>query len=556
MGKSNPNKLCFLIMAFLAVTFTVLSAVFSEVGSASVTLPDNYTYDSGWICTYDDTVLPLTALPAKLDVAPGVMMTLTNTLPDLLEAGNAIRFRSSNQTIHVYIEDELIYSFSNDHAFLLGDSPGSGWHYVILPLYASGKTIRITLSTDYEVSSGYISSFSMNNIGTLLFADVKANMISIIICFLTFLIGIILIVYRLVSNPYSYAIHGIAYLGAVAMIVSVWSFIELMPVSVFYGKYSVMEFLSCMLLMLVPLPMMVFIKRSYYPKAEKITNLIGILCLVNFCISLPLQFFHVISLTRIVLSSHVIIILTILSILYYSIKDYIQKRNTYSLVLFISIFQLFAFSATDLFHYYKTVYTDFSRGFRIGFFLFIVILALHYFYRMSELVEKGMKASLYKRMAYEDILTKCKNRAFFEKELANAERKINSNSSIIIITFDLNNLKITNDQYGHKAGDDLLCACASVISEAFLPLGPCSRIGGDEFSVIMKNVTKEQVEASISKMKILISDYNKTHDAQLQIAYGYAEWNTENFKNLESVLSHADKLMYQRKSIMKMNTSL
>ncbi len=555
MGKSNRNKICFLILCLFVVLFTVLSSIYSDVSSSTPQLSEDYDYNSSWNCTVLDTTYALPSLPTRISVEPGISMTLTNTLPDLSVTGRAIRFRTSNQSVHIYIDGELLYTFDNYHAFLLGDSPGSGWHYVNLPTDASGKTITIVLDTEYKVSAGYISSFSLNDMGTLLFIDVKHNLFSITLCFLTFLIGIVLIAYRLISNPYNFSIHGIGYLGAVAMIVSVWSLIEVMTVSVFYGKLAVMEFLSCMLLMIIPIPMMIFVKRSYYPKIDRLTNIIGILCVCNFTVSLPLQFFHIISLTRIVLSSHLIILFTIISILILSIKDYLQKKNMYSLVLFLSILQMFAFASLDFINYYTSAYTDFSRGFRIGFFIFIVILALHYFYRISELVEKGMKASLYKRMAYEDILTKCKNRAYFENELADAQKKINSMNSIIIITFDLNNLKVTNDKYGHKAGDDLLCACGAVITEAFKPLGTCSRIGGDEFSVIAKNTTTLQVEQCIDRMKDLVNEHNRSNTTELQIAYGFAEWNEMAFKNLESVVSHADMLMYQRKGIMKMNAT-
>ena len=44
---------------------------------------------------------------------------------------------------------------------------------------------------------------------------------------------------------------------------------------------------------------------------------------------------------------------------------------------------------------------------------------------------------------------------------------------------DINWLKQTNDQYGHRAGDELLCCAARCIREAFYRAEDCFRIGGD-----------------------------------------------------------------------------
>lgn len=55
----------------------------------------------------------------------------------------------------------------------------------------------------------------------------------------------------------------------------------------------------------------------------------------------------------------------------------------------------------------------------------------------------------------------------------------------LIVTFELNNLKRCNDNYGHSAGDVYISNSARVIENIFERFGKCYRIGGDEFCCVI-----------------------------------------------------------------------
>ena len=100
--------------------------------------------------------------------------------------------------------------------------------------------------------------------------------------------------------------------------------------------------------------------------------------------------------------------------------------------------------------------------------------------------EYSEKIRLATEMANTDALTGIKNRLAFEKaeEHMNEEIKAGTISPFSIAIFDLNNLKKTNDKYGHEAGDALICEASKLICETFTH-SPVYRIGGDEFAVIL-----------------------------------------------------------------------
>lgn len=147
-----------------------------------------------------------------------------------------------------------------------------------------------------------------------------------------------------------------------------------------------------------------------------------------------------------------------------------------------------------------------------------------------------------------DIQTDVKNRAAFEKEMLQC---IKRNKNVVIVSFDLNNLKQTNDKYGHKSGDLLLEEAAGAIKKCFDELGNTYRIGGDEFCVICEEVPSLLVKEALHKFDELLVSINRIRYNKLVIAYGYAVYDKDGSESLYAVLSKADRAMYNHKAKLK-----
>lgn len=88
------------------------------------------------------------------------------------------------------------------------------------------------------------------------------------------------------------------------------------------------------------------------------------------------------------------------------------------------------------------------------------------------------------RLANDDALTGLANRACFNTALAGLS--CNTSGAWAIFVIDLDNLKVTNDTFGHQAGDELLQQVATRVKSAVSP-DIVYRLGGDEFAVIVHN---------------------------------------------------------------------
>lgn len=147
-----------------------------------------------------------------------------------------------------------------------------------------------------------------------------------------------------------------------------------------------------------------------------------------------------------------------------------------------------------------------------------------------------------------DALAKIKNRAAFVKKMEQYD-KGNKNAAIVML--DLNNLKRTNDKYGHKAGDDLIFNAAKIIEESFMGIGTAYRIGGDEFCVICAEMTKESLDSALSNLDSLLFEANQMRDIKIKLAYGYAFYNKDESESIYSAFAKADKAMYTHKGKLK-----
>lgn len=135
-----------------------------------------------------------------------------------------------------------------------------------------------------------------------------------------------------------------------------------------------------------------------------------------------------------------------------------------------------------------------------------------------------------------DTLTGLKNRNSYMQKIWSLEAK--KLESLGVIFIDLNGLKEINDKYGHDYGDERLKMSAMAIKEVFEDSS--YRVGGDEFVVILTNISKDDFEGRINKLLENIKD-NK--EINFSLGYTYQD----NPQNIEGLVKKADELMYQEK---------
>ena len=152
--------------------------------------------------------------------------------------------------------------------------------------------------------------------------------------------------------------------------------------------------------------------------------------------------------------------------------------------------------------------------------------------------------------AHHDALTGLPNRVLLNEKLEYAIREAKQNNTKVALLFiDLDHFKEINDSLGHDVGDEVLKNITSRLHEIIGEVDTISRLGGDEFTVILKDLTQVQ-DASLIAEKLLqilskaIEIQEHTLDVSCSIGISIYPDDGENAQNL---LKYADSAMYKAK---------
>ena len=167
-----------------------------------------------------------------------------------------------------------------------------------------------------------------------------------------------------------------------------------------------------------------------------------------------------------------------------------------------------------------------------------------------KLIQAGRHAEEILEEAGLDGLTYLKNRRSFESDLYEIPQVKYPQFGVVM--FDLNNLKLVNDRYGHGVGDCYIINGSEIIRDVFGDMGEIYRIGGDEFCLISDSITEEVYEKNRKMMSDWIGSLQGAYvkDA-MQIASGFAKYNRSKDLNLQDTIRRADERMYRCKRKQK-----
>lgn len=153
-------------------------------------------------------------------------------------------------------------------------------------------------------------------------------------------------------------------------------------------------------------------------------------------------------------------------------------------------------------------------------------------------------------LAERDALTGLYNRRRFEEELSRFLKESNRHQRQgALLFFDLDEFKYINDTFGHRAGDSVLIRVAGEVASLTRKNEVFSRLGGDEFGVLMPDASEddairlaERIVRAVSQIPFRLEGQNLRLTTSLGIAH-----YPKNASDAEELVAHADAAMYQAK---------
>ncbi|MCM1258244.1 MAG: GGDEF domain-containing protein [Roseburia sp.] len=520
----------------------------------------NIAFDEGWYLE-DGSAADVGHLNKISSVVPDQEKSVYHRLPDDLDEGLSLCFRTKNIDYQVYVDGELRYEPVRRESSVYNKSLGNRWNYV--PLYSSdaGKIVEVRFHTVYESGRASIDHLCIGAAEGEIVDTFTSKSVAFSTCLLILFVGLLLILADIPANLQMHKTHELLYLGLFAISIAVWCLAETSLLQFYTNDSRLIQLMACCSLIMIPIPLVLYLDAAFGFKRVAVVPLICGLSLAEFVIRTILHFTGVMDYHETLTFSHIILAISA-SLLLFSIlnnefrEGKSKSRNIYKVLRTIGFMGLGIAAVIDILRYYRGNGNDNAMFVRIGLLIFILCYGSSSLEKMINAVKLGVQSEFVSQLAYRDGLTGVGNRTAFQERLAELEKEKDQLSGIAIIMFDVNDLKLINDNQGHQKGDQLLVCSAEIIKIAAESVkGICYRIGGDEFACIIIGAdVASRCEKAIVCFKQAMDDYNavKGQPFRISIASGYAVYNKLQEKEmLMDVYQHADACMYENKKQIK-----
>jgi diguanylate cyclase (GGDEF)-like protein/PAS domain S-box-containing protein len=169
----------------------------------------------------------------------------------------------------------------------------------------------------------------------------------------------------------------------------------------------------------------------------------------------------------------------------------------------------------------------------------------------TDITERKKAENEIRYLSYHDPLTGLYNRMFFQEELKRID--VQRNLPISIIVGDVNGLKLTNDVFGHIAGDILLKTASAVFKRVCRGDDIIARMGGDEFIILLPKTTIKEAKGIIHRIKNEFSKENITAITG-SISMG-CDAKVSVDQDIVEAIKNAEDKMYLEKALNRKNVS-
>jgi diguanylate cyclase (GGDEF)-like protein len=167
-------------------------------------------------------------------------------------------------------------------------------------------------------------------------------------------------------------------------------------------------------------------------------------------------------------------------------------------------------------------------------------------------IENANLYELVKHKSHTDAITSLWNHGFFQNKLSEEIQKAREQSTLLsLLIMDLDNFKALNDTFGHQNGDIVLKDVARILNESCRETDYPCRYGGEEFSIILPQINKEQAFGIAERIRQKIeqnvfTDFSLYETVRVTVSIGIASF-PHDADNKKDLIAQADRAMYKAK---------
>lgn len=487
----------------------------------------------------------------------GDKIIMERRLPDDWDiAQAALRLHIRQTTVNICIDGEQVYEYGFDR-YRLNKTVGSGFQFVNFLDEYKGKTMTITLHISEDRAFSRFDSIRLYEWDHAYRALLTENRLPMFLGSFLFVFGLIVASISAIAVLFSTKFLRMLFLAAFSVCMGLWTLCYYNAVLVFSIPLYSISFIEYMALYISPIPILLYMYAHVKDLNDrKFTFSYWILFGIQFIFNIVTIYLHTLDLIHCAATLKYMQTLIILHLIYFSVvlvKNF--KKNPFTKKFYLWGLSIVSASiGYDLFAYYYSRYfagtTTLKGVSSFGIIVFLFVLFLEFYYSLAKKIIEEKERNYLIKSAYTDDLTLLPNRRFCSEHMQKITESKNMNYAVMC--FDLNNLKVVNDTYGHTQGDLLIKCAADVLSKSFAEHGVVGRMGGDEFIAILNTSNQKDIDHLIDAFHENIAMKNQEYsDLDLSISCGYTICGEGNIHNIEKLYRIADTRMYENKKQYK-----
>lgn len=229
------------------------------------------------------------AMPGKCEADRGEVVVLETTLPDEIESGRYLCFRSAKQDMKFYIDGQLKKEYTTKESRLFGKMSAAAYLFVHIDQQDAGKTLRVEMQTDSAYTGIFYTVYYGNPIGVWKYFFGHMGF-ELIIAFVVFILSIIAII---ASSTLWICYHrkmALFYLGWGILVAAVWLITNSVFRQLIFPNISVVNDITFLMIMLLPLPYLLYMNEIQKERYRCAYRILEEIVIVNFFLC---SFLHV-----------------------------------------------------------------------------------------------------------------------------------------------------------------------------------------------------------------------------------------------------------------------
>ena len=530
----NQKRLTLALLAAMVLSIALLALVFFCLSGAHL-----HTHEA-----------PVELLSGSLSEQQSAQTrVLTITLPEAFDQAQSILFKTTHTRVEVSVGRNTVYRFGYEGNPSFLRSPGAIWHVVDLPEGSAGSTLSIYLTAIYEDYYGndLVLSYGSHE-GCELALLMDSMPIVIIDCIILFA-GALCLLMHIIGHLHHRATGRSRFLlvALFSFTIAMWSLCQSGFLQFLIPDGPTLYLIDFFTFNLFPVPFNLFLAAiCVMPRQQRMFGGLAVLYLIDLALSCALQFAGICDMFRLMVFTHALMALNVVCV-YIGIRQEVCKADNHIAAKFrIPLYVVMLFALSELVVYYINDFRQTSIFLPLGTIVFITMLMWDLVAQYYNGILEEQKIAYFKKLASTDMLTDVFNRNAYEHMLRRLEEQNTVGMTpLCVILFDVDNLKLINDHYGHDKGDEALRTCCRCIREAFGEDASCYRIGGDEFVCLSGQA--DALTASVSRFESAVAQLAQTLDFPFSVSIGYATFDPQTDQRLPDVMHRCDEMLYRNK---------